>query len=129
MEGVSAAEPMGSTQLPAPPTARFTETGEEVSASVVRTRAFWPWAAVLIARGLLVIRFGMSNLLNLVDLATILSFATGPFMAILTYRAMTSPDIPDEFRPSPRLRGAAIAGIIFLLGFLGFFLHHRFLAG
>jgi hypothetical protein len=105
------------------------ETEAEVAASAVRTRGFWVWAAVLIAGGLLIIRYGMSSLLNLVDLATILSFATAPFLAILTYRAMTAPDVPAEFRPGRGLRATAIAGIAFLLAFLGYFLFQRFIAG
>jgi Mn2+/Fe2+ NRAMP family transporter len=104
------------------------ESESEVETSAVRNAGFWIWAAILIAGALLIIRFAMSSLLGLVDLATILSFVTAPFLATLTYRAMTAPDVPEEFRPGRGLRTTAIVGIVFLLAFLAYFLHHRFLA-
>jgi Mn2+/Fe2+ NRAMP family transporter len=105
------------------------ESQAEVAKSSIRSKDFWIWATILIAGGLLIIRFAMSSLLSLVDLATILSFATAPFLAILAYRAMTAADIPEEFRPGPCLRTTAVLGIGFLLVFLGYFLYHRFVAG
>ncbi|MHC4107865.1 MAG: NRAMP family divalent metal transporter [Planctomycetota bacterium] len=105
------------------------ESEAEVATSAVRTRGFWIWTTVLIAGGLLIIRYWMSSLLSLVDLATILSFVTAPFLAILTYRAMTAADVPAEFQPGRGLRATAIVGIGFLLAFLGYFLFHRFIAG
>ncbi len=107
---------------------RGPETDEEVATSAVRTAGFWIWAFILIAGGLLIIRYAMSSLLSLVDLATILSFATAPFLAILAYRAMTAADVPNEFQPGRGLRTTAIVGIVFLLAFLGYFLYHRFIA-
>jgi hypothetical protein len=41
---------------------------------------------------------------------------------------MTAPDVPEEFRPGRGLCTTAIVGIAFLLAFLAYFLHHRFLA-
>lgn len=104
------------------------ETEDEAAASAVRTSGFWIWTLILIAGALLIIRYATSSLLNLVDLATILSFATAPFLAILAYRAMTAPDVPDQFKPGPGLRATAILGIAFLLAFLAYFLYHRFVA-
>jgi Mn2+/Fe2+ NRAMP family transporter len=104
------------------------ETAAEVARSTVRSRGFWTWTAILIVGGLLIIGWSMNSLLGLVDLATILSFVTGPFLGILAYRAMTAGSVPREFRPGPGLRAMAIAGIVFLLSLLAFFLHHRFIA-
>jgi Mn2+/Fe2+ NRAMP family transporter len=106
---------------------RGPETDDEVAASAVRTTGYWIWALILIAGGLLIIRYAMSSLLSLVDLATILSFATAPFLAILAYRAMTAADVPKEFQPGRGLRTIAIVGIVFLLAFFGYFLYHRFI--
>ena len=107
---------------------RGPETDEEAATSAVRTTGYWIWGLVLIVGALLIIRYAMSSLLGLVDLATILSFATAPFLGILTYRAMTAADIPDEFRPGRGLRITAVAGIVFLLAFLGYFVHYRLFA-
>jgi Mn2+/Fe2+ NRAMP family transporter len=104
------------------------ESESEAATSAVRTAGFWIWAAILIAGGLLIIRFAMRSLLGLVDLATILSFATAPFLGTLTYRAMTAPDVPEEFQPGRGLRTTAIVAIVFLLAFLAYFLHYRFIA-
>lgn len=104
------------------------ESEAEVATSAVRTKAYWAWTAILIIGALLIIRYAMSSLLGLVDVATILSFVTAPFLAILTYRAMTAPHIADEFQPGRGLRTTAVAGIVFLLAFLAYFLHHRFLS-
>lgn len=104
------------------------ESDAEAAASAVRTKEYWIWTAILVAGGLLIIRYAMSSLLGLVDVATILSFVTAPFLAILTYRAMTAADVPDEFQPGRGLRMTAVVGIVFLLAFLGYFLHLRFLA-
>jgi Mn2+/Fe2+ NRAMP family transporter len=82
---------------------------------------------VLIAGALLIIGRFMTNLLSLVDLATVLSFVTAPFLGILAYRAVTAPTVPEELRPSPGLRAMAIIGIVFLLAFLCVFLYHRFI--
>ena len=98
----------------------------EIAASAVRTRGFWIWTAVLIGGALLIIRYAMGSLLGLVDLATMLSFVTAPFLAILTYRAVTAADVPEEFRPGAALRTTALVGIVFLLVFLAGFLLHRF---
>jgi len=96
-----------------------------VSRSAVRSGDYWAWAAILTAGALLIIGRFMTSLLSLVDLATILSFVTAPFLGILAYRAMTAPAVPAEFRPGAGLRAMAIVGIAFLLAFLGAFILHR----
>jgi Mn2+/Fe2+ NRAMP family transporter len=108
---------------------RGPESETEAASSAVRTTGFWIWTAILVAGGLLVIARFMNNLLSLVDLATILSFVTAPFLGVLTFRAMTAEEVPVAFRPGPGLRATAILGIVFLTGFLAFFIYHRFVAG
>jgi len=98
------------------------ETQKEVAASAVRTLGFWAWAGILIAGGMGIILFFMKDLLSLVNLATILSYVTGPFLGILAYRAMTAADVPEAYRPGRALRIHAIVGIVFLVGFFLFYL-------
>jgi len=87
---------------------------------------YWAWIGVLaIGSMFIIIRYLTTRLSDFVDYATILSFITGPFLGILTYRAMTASYIPKEFRPNLWRRVLAISGIVFLMAFLLFFAYFR----
>ena len=86
---------------------------------------YWAWIAALSLGAMLIIIFFLKKLTGLIDVATIISFITGPFLGILTYRAMTASYIPEEFRPCLWRRVLAISGIVFLIGFLLFFAYFR----
>ncbi len=58
-----------------------------------------------------------SHMRFLVDLATILSFMTAPFLAILNYKLIYNVDFPEKYRPSPYIKSLAIFGITFLILF------------
>jgi amino acid transporter len=88
---------------------------------------YWAWMTLMGIGAMLIIAFYLKSLKALVDLATTLSFVTGPFLGILAYRAITSDYIPEEYRPGPGLRHLAKLGIGFLGAFLLFFLYYRFL--
>ena len=53
----------------------------------------------------------------LIDLATILSFLTAPFIAILNFKLVFNNNFPSKFKPSKNLKLLAIFGIIFLIFF------------
>jgi Mn2+/Fe2+ NRAMP family transporter len=55
-----------------------------------------------------------SNLKDLVDLATILSFLIAPVIALINYRVITSKQIAPEYQPGTRLIWLARSGIVFL---------------
>jgi Mn2+/Fe2+ NRAMP family transporter len=59
---------------------------------------------------------------SLVKIATILSFLTAPFYAILNYILITGKHTPKEHQPKLFTRILSIAGIIFLIGFSIWFL-------
>ncbi len=63
------------------------------------------------------ILFLSSNLKDLVDLATTLSFVIAPVIAYINYRVIMSDQIDAEFRPKPWLKTLAILGLIFLTVF------------
>ncbi len=86
----------------------------------------WVWLGVLTIGGMLIILFYLKNLGDMVDLATTLSFLSAPFLGFLTYRAIMASWVPKEFRPSLKLQGLAISGIVFLTAFMLFFLYFRF---
>jgi Mn2+/Fe2+ NRAMP family transporter len=104
---------------------RGPEDPGDVETRMARCPGYWIWMAVLAAGAVVVLVFYTQRILDLVDLATILSFATAPFLGWLTYRAIRSDRVPPEYRPGPWLRGLALSGILFLGGFLAFYLYYR----
>jgi len=90
---------------------------------------YWAWVAAIVGGAMLIILFGLRSLTDLVDLATILSFITAPFLGLLTYRAITAPSVPAAYRPPPWLRVHALIGITFLGAFMLFFLYFKLLMG
>ena len=70
----------------------------------------------------LIFLFLLSEMGLLVQIATVLSFMTAPFYAILNYRLITSKHMPIIDRPSEKIKILSILGIIFLAGFTGVYL-------
>ena len=70
----------------------------------------------------LIFLFLRSEMGLLVQIATVLSFMTAPFYAILNYRLITSKHMPIIDRPSEKIKILSILGIIFLAGFTGVYL-------
>ena len=70
----------------------------------------------------LIFLFLLSEMGLLVQIATVLSFMTAPFYAILNYRLITSKHMPIKDRPSEKIKILSILGIIFLAGFTGVYL-------
>ena len=80
------------------------------------------WLTIL-AIGTIIIFFAFSSKMGLlIKIATILSFLTAPFYAIINYMLITSNQTPLKNRPSLKLRVLSILGIFYLLGFSVFFL-------
>tara|TARA_B100000212_G_scaffold83976_1_gene60912 strand:+ start:34968 stop:36200 length:1233 start_codon:yes stop_codon:yes gene_type:complete len=53
----------------------------------------------------------------LIDLATILSFLTAPFIAVLNFKLIYNKDFPNKYLPSSFFKYLAISGIFFLIVF------------
>ena len=62
----------------------------------------------------------------LVDLATILSFMTAPFLAYLNYKLIFNPNFPERYKPNLYLKMLSIAGLCFLGIFLAIFVLNFF---
>ena len=75
---------------------------------------YFHWITILAVGTMLIFYFLLSEMGLLVEIATILSFITAPFYAILNYRLVTSNNMPDNHKPSKRLNLLSILGIIFL---------------
>ena len=80
------------------------------------------WLTIL-AIGTIIIFFAFSSKMGLlIKIATILSFLTAPFYAIINYMLITSNQTPLKNRPSLKMHILSIAGILYLIGFSIFFL-------
>ena len=76
---------------------------------------FWIF---LLALGTILIFFVFASEMGLlVKVATILSFLTAPFYAIINYKLISSKHTPKEWQPSLKMHILSCLGIIFLIGF------------
>lgn len=75
------------------------------------------WILVLAIGTSIILFFFLSEMKTLVEIATILSFITAPFYAIMNYALVASKHTPKEWRPSLPMHILCISGIIFLIGF------------
>jgi Mn2+/Fe2+ NRAMP family transporter len=67
----------------------------------------------------------LSSFKTFINFATSISFLTAPFIAIINHKAMLSPEIPLEQRPSKFLQTWSVIGVIsmFLAG--GYFIFSK----
>jgi Mn2+/Fe2+ NRAMP family transporter len=76
---------------------------------------FW---ILILTLGTIFIFFTLASEMGLlVKIATILSFITAPFYAIINYKLIISKHTPEEWRPNSKIRVLSWTGIMFLLGF------------
>ena len=75
------------------------------------------WIAILTLGTISILLFFISEMGLLVKTATVLSFITAPFYAIVNYRLISSRFTPKEWRPSTGLHILSVMGILFLIGF------------
>ncbi|TVZ55337.1 Mn2+/Fe2+ NRAMP family transporter [Lutibacter sp. Hel_I_33_5] len=83
---------------------------------------YWFWILFLGFGTFIILNFFLADMGFLVKLATILSFLTAPFYAILNYLLITGKHTPKEHQPSIYLKTLSILGIVFLIGFSIWFL-------
>ena len=80
------------------------------------------WIAMLTIGTLFIFLFLASEMGLLIKIATILSFITAPFYAIVNYKLICSKHTPKEWHPSKTLHVLSWFGIAFLIGFSIWFL-------
>ncbi len=83
---------------------------------------YWFWILFLAIGTFIILYFFMSNMGLLVKIATILSFLTAPFYAILNYVLISGKHTPKEHQPNIYLKVLSWLGIVFLIGFSVWFL-------
>lgn len=86
------------------------------------TKGYKFWIGILTLGTISILLFFISEMGLLVKTATILSFITAPFYAIVNYKLISSRYTPKEWRPSVGLHIQSILGILFLVGFSIWFL-------
>ncbi len=80
-------------------------------------KAYWIWMAILVAGSMIILLFLAQEMGTLLKIATVLSFLTTPFYALLNYLLINSEHTPEFARPGMKMKVLSIAGMIFLTGF------------
>lgn len=75
------------------------------------------WMTLLTIGSIYIFFFLASEMGMLIQIATILSFITAPFFAIINYILISSKHTPKAWQPSKQLHILSWFGIIFLIGF------------
>lgn len=80
------------------------------------------WIAIVGVGAFLLLIYAMTNMKQMVNLATTISFVTAPVLATFSYLAVTGPQMPPEHQPKGLLKALAIGGMIFLYAFAIYYL-------
>ena len=83
---------------------------------------YYFWIILLGIGTYIILRYFRDDMGLMVKIATILSFLTAPFYAVLNYILITGKHTPKEHQPSVYLKILSICGIIFLIVFSAWFL-------
>lgn len=83
---------------------------------------YWFWMFFLAIGTYCILYFFMKDMGFLVKIATILSFLIAPFYAIFNYVLITGTHTPKEHQPSIYLKIVSWIGMLFLIGFSGWYL-------
>jgi Mn2+/Fe2+ NRAMP family transporter len=78
---------------------------------------YWFWISFLSVGTISILVFFQSEMGFLIKIATILSFLTAPFFAIINYILITGKHTPKEWQPTLPLKILSWFGILFLIGF------------
>ena len=80
-------------------------------------KMYWIWISVLFIGTMIILKYFISEMGTLVKIATILSFITAPFYAIINFLLISGKHTPKKWRPSLGMKILSYLGIIFLIGF------------
>jgi Mn2+/Fe2+ NRAMP family transporter len=100
----------------------------EAARDLAKESNYWIAYAMTCGGSLVLLYFFLTNLKQLVDLATTLSFVTTPILAWFNHRAMFSNDVPEAYRPSPAMKIYSLSCVALLSVFALFYLWTRFAA-
>ena len=83
---------------------------------------YWFWILLLGTGTYILLRYFRNDMGLMVKTATILSFLTAPFYAILNFILISGKHTPEKYHPSIYMKILSVCGIIFLIGFSAWFL-------
>jgi Mn2+/Fe2+ NRAMP family transporter len=86
------------------------------------TSSYIFWIIVLALGTCMIFFFLLSNMGLLVEIATILSFITAPFYALMNYLLVSGKHMPVAHRPNMGMQVWSWAGMLFLSGFTVWYL-------
>ncbi|NNK28749.1 MAG: Nramp family divalent metal transporter, partial [Flavobacteriaceae bacterium] len=89
----------------------------ELLTNSVRKSGYLVWIIILAVGTIFIFFYFGSSMALLVKIATILSFLTAPFYAIINYRLISSSNTPKDWRPTKFMHVWSWLGIFFLIGF------------
>ncbi|MCH2489550.1 MAG: Nramp family divalent metal transporter [Flavobacteriales bacterium] len=116
--GVAALTTMFSTTLTTlDASPRVMHTTSELILNKKFKRGYLFWILILIVGTLGIFFFLLSEMTLLIDIATILSFLTAPFYAIINFKLICSKHTPKAKRPSRAMRFYSVLSIVILVGF------------
>jgi Mn2+/Fe2+ NRAMP family transporter len=104
---------------------RFNGTELPDRISPINNSVYWTSLVVLGLGSIGIVEFLLGSLVALVDLATVLSFLTAPFLAWLNHQVILAKEISEEHRPGRAMVAYSWAGIIFSTAFALYFLWVR----
>ncbi len=103
------------TTLDASP--RVMRASAEIISGKKYSKGYLLWLLVLVTGTLGIFFFFISEMGLLIKIATILSFLTAPFYAIINFKLLTGKNTPKEAHPSKFLKSYSIISIAILLAF------------
>lgn len=103
------------TTLDASP--RVMRASAEIISGKKYSKGYLLWLFVLVTGTLSIFFFFISEMGLLIKIATILSFLTAPFYAIINFKLITGKNTPKEAHPSKFLKSYSIVSIAILLAF------------
>lgn len=80
------------------------------------------WMLIVAIGTILLLRYGISNMKEMVNFATIVSFLSAPFFALFNYLVVTGKTMPQENKPKRWMRIFSICGIVYFFVFSIYFL-------
>ncbi len=80
-------------------------------------KGYLGWSLVLIFGTLIIYFYFLSDMDKLIKIATIISFLTAPFYALVNYILISSKFTPKQWQPSRFMHVLSCFGILFLIGF------------
>jgi len=84
---------------------------------------YWWWISILAVGTLCILSFCISEMGLLIQIATVLSFLSAPFYAIINLVLLCSKHTPRTAHPSYLLKIVSYLGILFLIGFSTWYLY------